>query len=148
MRAVSLAIILVTAVTFFAVIYSAYEDGSALTSVSRSGSTSSVSEVVITGTTAHLFLNTTVSNSGLLPFQAEISCPPSQQGVTCTPSVLTLQPGAGGTLRFEVTVANYTRLENNLGGLHLNGTMSFALVPFASLSVEVDFGSLISKGGG
>jgi len=147
MRAVSLVIVLVTVVTLFAVVYSAYEDASALTSV-KSGSSAASSKTVVIGNDAEFFLNITLANAGILPFQAQVTCSAVQPSVSCTPASLTVNPGTSGTLHFEMTVNNYAQLENSTGGLNVNGTMTFGLVPFASLSVALNFGSFISHGGG
>jgi hypothetical protein len=142
-RAVSLAIFLVTAVTLAAIAWSAYQDYGSLTSVSKDGTSTASSKTVMTGNTARFFLNVSVSNKGLLPFRAELSCPYYQLHVTCTPTSVNLSPGKSGTLHFVIAVDNYTELLSGNGGLHMNGTISFALVPFASLSVNVDLGSLV-----
>ena len=148
MRAVSLAILLVTGVTFFALVYSAYQDYGSLTSVSTNGPSTSSSKTVVNGNNAQFFLNVTVSNKGLLPFRADLSCPPGQPHVTCTPTSVNLDPGKNGTLHFVIAVSNYTQVLTSPGGLHMNGTIRFELVPFASLSLNLDFGSFVSRGGG
>jgi hypothetical protein len=145
MRAVSLAILLVTSVTFFALVYSAYEDYGSLTSVSHGTSSG---KVVISGNTAQFFLNFTVGNKGLLPFRADMSCPSGQAHVTCVPTSVNLKPGTNGTLHFVIAVSNYTQMANAAGGLHMNGTVSFELVPFASLSLNLDFGQFVTVRGG
>jgi len=145
MRAVSLAILLVTSVTFFALVYSAYQDYGSLTSVSHGTSNG---KVIISGNNAQFFLNFSLSNNGLLPFRADMSCPSGQPNVTCVPASVDLNPGSNGTLHFVIAVSNYTQVVNATGGLHMNGTVSFALVPFASLSLNLDFGRFVTVKGG
>lgn len=147
LRAVALAITVVSIVTFVAVGYSAYSDVSGVISVSRSGSSAVTAKTVTSGNSATLYLNASIANGGLLPLKVSLSCQ-SQPNITCTPGSLTLAPGQSGVLKFQLTIANATQFGSNPSSLHINGTLIAELVPFATLTVGVDLGSLLSGGGG
>jgi len=146
MRAVALAITLVSVVTFAAVGYSAYSDFNGFISNFRTGSTGISARTVAQGQAATLYVNATVPNDGLFPLSVSISCTAPPAGVTCTSSSLTIPPSTSGVLRFQISIANVTELQN-AAGLHLNGTAVAGLVPFASISITVDLGSFLTGGG-
>ena len=147
LRATGLAITLVSLATFSTVVYSAYSDAQAVFAALHAGSAVSASESV-QGSTALIHLNVSIQNKGLYPITLAMSCSPGREsGITCNSPNVTVSPGRDQTLRFLITVANYTRFQGNSGGLHLNGTVAVALVPFASIVSKVDFGSFLSQGG-
>ncbi|MDA4123876.1 MAG: hypothetical protein OK438_00305 [Thaumarchaeota archaeon] len=147
LRGVGLAITLVSILTFSAVVYSAYSDYSAVLNASRGGTSAATGKVVVQGSTLVFYLNVTVPNQGLLPLQVGISCASGQTNVACDAATMTVGPGKVGTLHFRMSVADYTQTLSSSGMLHVNGTMSFELVPFAGLSASLDFGSLVHVGG-
>ncbi len=147
LRGVALAITLVSILTFATVVYSAYADYSGVLNASRTGTSAFTGETVVQGSSLALLLNATVSNKGLLPLQVSVSCEPEQTNVSCDPATITVGPGEVGTLHFRMTIANFTQILSGSGGFHVNGTMSFELVPFAGLSVSLDLGSLVRLGG-
>jgi hypothetical protein len=148
LRAVSLAITLVSIVTFATVIYSAYAGYTTVLDISRSGTSAVSATTVVQGSSETLFLNATVPNKGLLPIQVNLSCAPSHTDVSCPSASLTVGPGQTRTLHFNMTVTNFAQYLSNPGGLHVNGTLTFELVPFAGLSVSVDLATLVHQGGG
>lgn len=148
LRAVALAITVVSVVTFVAVGYSAYSDVSGVQNVSQSGSHAVTARTVTQGNSATVYINATIANGGLLPLMVSLSCQGSQPGVSCTTGSVTVSPGENGTLRFQMTVANVSQFGSNLSGLHVNGTLMGELIPFASISVTFDLGSLLGSGGG
>jgi len=147
LRAVALAITLVSVVTSAAVVYSAYADVSNVLTVSQKGSPAITAVTLVRGNSATVFVNASISNGGLLPLEVSLSCQALQPNVTCTPGSVSVAPGRSAVLKFQMTVADVTQI-SSATGLHVNGTLKASLVPFASLSVSTDFGSLYTAGGG
>ncbi len=147
MRAVSLAITLVSIVTFATVAYSAYSDYSGVIDISRAGTAAVTSKTVVQGTSATVYLNATIPNKGLLPIQVSIACSQNQSGITCLTANMTIGPGQVETVHFQMTIANFASLQSNPGGFHVNGTLKVELVPFASISASIDIGTLVHQGG-
>lgn len=147
LRAVSLAITVVSILTFATVAYSAYQDYSGVLDLSHTGTPAIESKSVVQGSSVTVFLNATIPNKGLLPLQASVGCAPGQPDVSCAPASMTVAPGEVGTLRFQITVTNFAQLMASPGGLHVNATWSFSLVSFAGFSASLDLGSLIHQGG-
>ena len=147
LRAVALAITLVSVVTFSAVIYSAYTDVSSILNVSKQGSPAITARTVIQGSSATVYVNATLSNGGFFPLSVSLSCKSAQPNVTCTPGSISVAPGQSATLRFQMTVADISQISSSTG-LKVNGTLEASLVPFASVSVAFNLGSLYNGGGG
>ncbi|MGD1054625.1 MAG: hypothetical protein ABR867_00875 [Nitrososphaerales archaeon] len=149
LRAVALVITLVSLVTFSTVGYTAYADVSnVLNTVGGSAPTSAITaKTVIQGSAALVYLNVTLANKGLYPITLSLTClPPEGSGIVCTSPSITVLPGQSQTLRFVMTVENYT--QSGAGSLRVDGQVEVALEPFASIAAAVDLGSLIAKGGG
>jgi hypothetical protein len=149
-RAASLTISLVSLVTFATVFYSAYTDYNSVLQLVGSQSGGAVSETVTSsGGQTTLHINATVPNNGIYPLQVSISCPhaSSQPGVSCVGDSAMVQPGQTGEIHLSVSVSNSTLSSLGLGALNLDGEVDITLVPFASLSMLVNLGTLIQKGG-
>jgi hypothetical protein len=147
LRAVALAITLVSVVTFAAVGYSAYMDISSILNVSKQGSPAITARTVVQGNSATVYVNATISNGGLFPLSVSLSCKSSQPDVTCTPGSISVAPGQNATLKFQMTVADVSQISSS-SPLQVNGTLEASLVPFASVSVGFNLGSLYNGGGG
>ena len=147
LRAVALAITLVSVVTFAAVGYSAYADVSSVLNVSQTGSPAISARTVTQGDTATVYVNVTISNEGLLPLEVAISCQ-GGAGIACVTGSVTVPPGQRGTLTFQMTIEGASQFSSNPSALHINGTIRAELVPFAALSASLDLGSLFTPGGG
>ena len=148
LRAVALAITLVSVVTFSAVLYSAYADFNGIVNNVQSGSHNIIVTPVTSGDSATLYVNATIPNDGLLPLQVSIACTSTQPGVTCNQASMTVPPKLTGQLKFQVSVADISQLQNGLSGLQVNGTITAELVPFASISATIDVGSFLRQGSG
>jgi len=148
LRSVALVITLVSLVTFSTVGYTAYSDVSnVLNTVSGGSPTSAITtKIVVQGLAANVYLNVTLANSGLYPVVLSLVCLPSNgSGITCTSPSITVLPGQSGTLRFTMTVENYSQVLT--GGLNIDGQVKVALEPFASINLTVNLGTLITEGG-
>ena len=144
----ALVITLVSIVTFSTVGYSAYAEVSyVLNTVNGGQPTSAVTaKTVVQGSTATVYLNATLANRGLYPITISLACLPAEEsGIACTSPSITILPGQSQALRFVMTIENYS--QSAAGVLHVNGQVDVALVPFASVSVAVDLGTLIARGG-
>jgi hypothetical protein len=152
LRAVGLAITLVSVVAFSTIVYSAYADVSTIFSTLGSGSGSSAiaAREVVRGSTATVYLNVTMQNKGLYPVMMAISCLDSQGAkVTCNSPSVTVAPGTKQTLHFVMAINDFrTQGGTSNNNIHVNGTVLLALDQFASISIAVDLGSLAHQGGG
>jgi hypothetical protein len=148
LRAVALAITLVSVVTFSSVLYSAYADFNGIVNNVQTGSHNITVTPVTSGNSATLYVNATIPNDGLFPLTVSITCSSVQPGITCNQASITVPPKLAGELKFQVAVADVSELQNGLSGLHVNGTITAELVPFASISATIDVGSFLRQGGG
>ena len=149
LRVVVLVIALVSLVTFSTVGYSAYADVSNIINTVGGGSpTSSITaEIVVQGSAAIVYLNVTLANRGLYPIALSLTClPPSGSGIACTSPSIRVLPGQSRTLRFVMTVENYSQYA--VGGMHVDGQVVVTLEPFASIALAVNLGTLVTQGGG
>jgi hypothetical protein len=149
LRVVALVITVVSLFTFSTVGYTAYAGVSNVISiVGGSSPTSAITaKTVIQGSAATVYLNVTLANNGFYPIAISLTClPPGGSGITCTSPSITLPPGQSQTLNFTMTVENYSQFI--LAGRHVDGQLVVALEPFASITVAVDLGSLVTLGGG
>lgn len=149
LRAVSLAVTLVSIVAFSTMAYSAYADYSGVLGVlgQSSGSPAIATRTVVQGTSATVYLNVTIPNDGLYPLGVGLSCisPGGSNQVSCSSASVTVPPGGQETLRFAMTVQNVNASSSS--GIQAKGNLSLSLVPFASLNIVVDLGSLAAQGG-
>lgn len=148
LRAVALVITLVSLVTFSTVGYSAYVDVSNVINTVGGGSPTSAitANTVVQGSAATVYLNVTLANKGLYPISLSLTClPPGASGITCTSPSIRVLPGQSQTLHFVMTVRNYPQFV--AGGSHVDGQVVVALEPFASISVTVNLGTLVARGG-
>ena len=148
LRGVTAAIALVVIIVVATVAYSAYEDVDAFRSGAASGSK------LITGSAAYdqstgaetVSFNVTIPNQGMYPLDVTISCSSSNPAVHCQPATADVQPGQQQVLHFDMTVANVQQFLAS-SDHQVNGTVDMTLVPFASLSVGVNFTSFIQLPG-
>ncbi len=149
LRTVTLVIILVVLVTLSTVGYSAYADVSNVVNTVGGGSQTSTitAKTVVQDSTATVYLNVTLANKGLYPIALSLTClPPGGNGITCTSPSITVLPRQSQTLHFVMTVENYTRFVAE--GMHVDGQVVVTLEPFASITVAVNLGTLVARGGG
>jgi hypothetical protein len=150
LRAVGLAITLVSIVTFSTLGYTIFADVQGFVGTLQSGPGSALSgSAVLQGSILLLDLNATVQNQGLYPLSITLSCPSTQQqeGATCTTAHATIPPGQTSTLVFRMAIPNGTVYTSGAKQLHINVSAAFALEPFASITVTKDLGTLFRPGG-
>jgi hypothetical protein len=149
LRAVGLAITLVSIVTFSTLGYTIFADVQGFVGSLQSGSGPAISgSAVLQGSTLLLDLNATVQNQGLYPLSITLSCSSAQQeGATCTTAQATIPPGQTSTLVFRMAIPNGTEYTSGAKQLHINGSATLALEPFASVTITKDFGTLFRPGG-
>ncbi len=146
LRAVALVITLVSVVSFSALGYSAYSVASGLLGNLQQGSSSVTVREVQNGSSATLYVNANVHNSGLFPLRLSESCSSLQKGITCPPASVTVSPGESAQLSFQVRVDNASSLHSGPAGLHVNSTIGAEIVPWASLNVTVDLSQFLNRG--
>jgi hypothetical protein len=94
-----------------------------------------------------VLFRSTLANKGLYPIILSLTCIPTKESrIICTSPSITVLPGQSQTLRFVMTVENYT--QSGAGSLRVDGQVEVALEPFASIAVAVDVGTLAAQGGG
>ena len=145
LRAVSLVITLVSLVAVASIAYSGFADISGVLGVvgQNPGSSGVATKTVTQGTSTTVYLNVTVPNDGLYPLTIGLSCQPSGgiTQVTCITAGVTIPPGGQQILHFAVTVPS-----SAAPNIHANATLAVALEPFASFSIVIDLGRLVSRG--
>lgn len=146
LRAVTVAMALIVILVIGGVVYSAYEDYTAVKPYLGSPQHPAGS-AVINGSTAIITFNVTVPNRGIFSLNVTVACVSPPLGVTCQRASVNVPPGQEEVLRFEMTVDNAQQFVS-LPDHSINGTVAMGLVPFATLTVDVDFGGLLQSGGG
>ncbi len=139
-----MAIAIVVIVVVAAVAYSSYEDYTAVKPY-ISNPQHPAGTATLQGTTGIISFDVTIPNRGLLPLNVTVYCDSPPAGVTCVKASVDVLPGQQQELNFTMTIANaqqFAALPNH----SINGTVDMQLVPFASLTVNVDFGGIIKSG--
>jgi hypothetical protein len=150
LRAVGLAITLVSIVTFSTFAYSAVADFQSFLGSLQSGSGPAITgSATLQGSTLLLDLNVTAQNQGLYPLSITLACSSDQsQGATCNNANMTILPGQTSTIVLLMSVPNATQYTTDGKQLHINGSATLVLEPFASVNVGEDWGSFFRPGGG
>ncbi len=149
LRAVALVITVVSLVTLCTVGYSAYADASNIVNTVGGGSPTSAiaTRIVIEGSAATVYLNVTLANKGYYPISLSLTClPQSGSGISCTSPSIRVLPGQSQTLHFVMMVGNYPQFVAE--GMHADGQVVVTLEPFASVTVAVNLGTLVTRGEG
>ena len=147
LRAVTAAVTIIVILVLGTVAYSAYQDYSAIKSELAGGSSPAVGTETRNGTSEAITLDIPIPNHGLYTLNVTIACTYPTSNVVCTTAHVSVPPGGQGTLLFEINVTNMTQFENS-GNLNVNGTVAIVMPPFASVSVQTNFGGFVSQGGG
>jgi len=146
LRAVTIAITVIVILVVGTVAYSAYEDYTAVRAELAGGSNQAVGRAVLNGDSEAISINITIPNNGLYTLNVTLSCTYPTSNVVCTPAHVSVPAGGQGVLRFEMNVADLTQFESS--AVHsVNGTVAIAMPPFASVSVQTDFGGFVKTGG-
>ena len=147
-RAVFVAIVLVSLVTFLTIAYSVYADyNGALAIVGQNLAIANVSaEATAEGTATTVHLTLTIPNRGFYDLRVGLSCLSNTSSeVTCTGASVTVPPGGEQTLQLVFTVLNQSQQGFVPAGV--KGNLSLSLIPFASLNIVVDLSSLAGEKG-
>lgn len=147
LRAVSLSIAVVAIISIAALAYSGYSEFGTVVGVANGSATGVSERTVVSGSTAVVYINATITNNGLLPIGLGFVCGNNQEGVDCFPGSVVVQPGDQGVLGFHLVVDNYTRFQSGGENLEVNGNFTFALIPFATMQVSTNLGSAVNFGG-
>lgn len=146
LRAVSIAVTLISLAVIGSVLYSAYIDYSAVRNEFGAGSTARPSvHILVQGTDRVVTLNFTVNNRGFYPLDVSLSCLGPTPNIVCYPATVSVPAGQQRMLIFQFTVGNYIQYTTP-GSLHINGTIGVMMGPFADLKIGTDFGSLAAGG--
>lgn len=150
LRTVSLAITLISIITFTTLVYSAYEDIGGILGLFGGQTTPNppTLQTVVSGNTALIELNLSISNRGLYPVSLRISCaPPPGLPVSCQLAQATVGQGNTQGLHLIIMVSDIAGLKSIAAGgqgIHLNATATASLEPFASVSANFDLGSILA----
>lgn len=149
LRGVTATITIIVIIVVASVAYSAYEDYSGFRAGTASGGNLiSGSASYNQGTGAEtISFNVTVPNRGLYPLNVTISCASLNPDVHCPAASADVSPGGEQVLHFQMTVDNVQQFLAS-SDHQVNGTVDMTLVPFASLSVGVNFTSFVQLPGG
>lgn len=144
LRGVTIAIALIVLLVIGTVAYSAYEDFEGVRSEVASGSHIAVGSVNYDQATGAetVNLNITVPNNGLYSLNVTVTCSSANVEVSCQRAQTVVPPGQQEVLHFVLGVANVGQFLSS-GDHQVNGTVDFGLVPFASLSIGVNFTSFV-----
>ena len=145
LRGVTVAIAVAVVLVVGSVAYSAYEDYSAVRSELTGGPNQAVGKAVQNGNTASVLFDVPIANGGLYTLDVTVSCDGGNPNVVCASGHVSVPPGQRLDLRFNMTVLNIQQYA--AGDRRINGTVAISLEPFASLSLGVVLGGLISLGG-
>jgi hypothetical protein len=146
LRGVTVAIALIVLLVVGSVVYSAYEDYSAVKAELAGGSQQAVGAAVLRGSTETVSINITVPNKGLYPLNVTLTCNYPTSNVVCQRTSVDVSPGGEGVLRFRMTVSDLSQFESS-GNQVINGTVAIAMSPFVGLTVGTDFGGFVKTGG-
>ena len=146
LRGITVAVALIVLLVIGSVVYSAYEDYSAVKAELAGGSQQAVGAAVLRGTTETVSINITVPNKGLYPLNVTISCDYPTSNVMCQRTSVDVAPGGEGVLRFRMTVFDISQFENSVSKV-INGTVAISMTPFVGLTVGTDFGGFVKTGG-
>ncbi len=145
LRAVTATITLIVLLVIGTVVYSAYEDYTAVRSELAGGSSQATGRAVLQGSSELISINITVPNSGLYPLNVTVTCTQKNPNIVCQPSRVNVPAGQQGVLHFHMTIVNLAQFAA-ASDHRIDGTVAIALVPFASLSIGFDLGGFVKTG--
>jgi len=146
LRGVTVAVALIVLLVVGTVVYSAYEDFSAVKAELAGGSQQAVGAAVLRGTTETVSINITVPNKGLYPLNVTLTCDYPTTNVVCQRTSVDVSPGGQGVLRFRMTVLDVPQFESSDNQV-INGTVAISMEPFVGLVVGTNFGGFVKTGG-
>jgi uncharacterized protein (UPF0333 family) len=146
LRAVTISLAVVVIIVVGTVVYSGYEDYTALRAELAGGTQQAVGRAVLQGSTETVSINITVFNRGLYPLDVSLTCYYPTSNVLCQPADVNVPAGEQGVLSFRMTVFDLPQFESS-GDHVINGTVAVTMAPFVSLTIGTDFGGFVSSGG-
>lgn len=146
LRAVTITTAIIVILLVGTVTFSAYQDFSTIRSELSSGPNQVKGSVVTNGNMAVASLNITVPNSGLYTLDVTLTCDNSNPNVVCNAAHVSVPAGQQGVLRFKMTILNIQQYQSS-SNHRVNGTVSAALRPFASITVVTDLSGLVNLKG-
>ena len=139
----TIAITLIVIIVVGTVVYSAYEDYTAVRPEFSPGSNQiQAVESPYGSGGAKITLSANVPNGGLYVLNVTMTCDGSNPNVSCTEGHVSVAPGQQEVLRFELTIANVQQYA--AGNHRINGTVSMSLQPFVTLSIGTDLSGLVN----
>ena len=142
LRGVTIAIVLIVILVVGTVVYSAYEDYSAVKPELTGASGSPVGGTQ-NGNTAVVTLNFTIPNGGLYTLNVTLTCDSSNPNVVCQAGHVSVSPGGQQVLRVRMVITNIQQYVA-AGDSRINGTLVMALEPFVSISIGTDLSGLVN----
>lgn len=125
------------------VVYSAYEDYTAVRPELSGGSSQPVGEITQNGNMATVSLTFTIPNAGLYTLNVTLTCDNSNPNVVCQAGHVSVPPGGREVLSFNMTITNVQEYINS-GDRRINGTLAMALDPFVSISIGTNLSGLVN----
>ncbi len=145
LRTVSIAISLISFLVLGTVVYSAYTDYKAVqTEFGGTGGQRPTLKITMQGVAEVFSLNVTVPNRGVYALTVSLSCDSPSPNIICDPATVTVPAGQEKVLRFQMTINDYAQYLAS-GNRRINGTVGIQMLPFVTLSIGTDLGSLASQ---
>lgn len=140
LRGVTAVIALVVIVAFLAVGFSAYQDYNGVRSELSSGNKLVSGSAVYNPASGAetISFNVTVPNRGVLSLNVTMSCSTSSAYVSCQTARADIPPGGAQVLHFVMAVSSVQQFLSS-SDRQVNGTIAMTLVPFATLSIGLNF---------
>jgi hypothetical protein len=143
LRGVTAAVATIVIVVVASVAYSGFEDFQGVRSELASGSHVPVSASYDQATgTETVSLNITVPNRGLYPLNVTVTCSSASSDVSCQRAQAFVPAGGQQVLHFSLSVRDVPQFLSSQDH-SISGTVFIGLVPFATLSVGVNFTSFV-----
>ncbi len=146
LRTVSITISLISFLVLGTVVYSAYTDYKAVqTEFGGTSGQRPTLKITMRGVAEVFSLNVTVPNKGVYALTVSLSCDIPSPNIICAPATVTVPAGQEKVLRFQMTINDYSQYLAS-GNKRINGTVGIEMLPFVTLSIGTDLGSLASQG--
>jgi hypothetical protein len=128
------------------VLYSAYEDYTAVRPELSGGSSQPIGSATLNGNTAVVSINFTIPNEGLYTLNVTLTCDNTNPNVVCQTGHVSVAPGERQVLRFKLTVVNVQQYYST-GEQRINGTLTMAMEPFVSITIGTNLSGLVPQEG-
>lgn len=146
LRGGTIVILLIVVIVVGTVLYSAYEDYTAVSPEFKPGSSQiQAVETPYGSGGATVSLSVTVPNGGLYTLNVTLTCDSSNPNVVCQAGHVSVPPGGRQVLHFDMTIANLQQYA--AGDRRINGTVAMGLEPFVSITIGTDLSGLVNVQG-